>query len=311
MLILNNSILCLKCSKDGWPSERQDKCIKKLTEFLSYEEPLGSILTAVSIFLAIATAVILTILLKNHHTPVVKANNREISYVLLFSLVLCFLCSLIFIGYPAHMTCVFRQVTFGIIFTCSVSCVLAKTIVVVIAFNACKPNSSLQKYAGPSLPRLVIILNMAVQILICVSWLIISPPYQYENTASVIGRIIIECNEGSSVAFWCMLSYIGLLSTISLVVAFLSRKIPDSFNEAKFITFSMLVFVSVWMSFIPAYLSTQGKYVVAVEIFAIISSGAGLMFCIFIPKCYIILLRPEMNTRDYLLGKGVFKNGNV
>ncbi|XP_043929406.1 extracellular calcium-sensing receptor-like [Protopterus annectens] len=304
-----DSIECMKCPEDGWPNERQNKCIKKVIEFLSYEEPLGITLTTVSVFSALATAIIIAIFLKYHQTPVVKANNRELSYLLLFSLMLCFLCSLIFIGCPTHVTCMLQRGSFGIIFTLSISCVLAKTIVVVLAFNANKPNSNIRKFWGPRLPKILVMLCTAVQVIIFVSWLIISPPFQDENTTSITGRIIMECNEGSPVAFWFMLSYMGILATVSLVVAFLSRKLPDSFNEAKFITFSMVVFVSVWMSFIPAYLSTKGKYMVALEIFAILSSGAGLLFCIFVPKCYIILFRPEMNTRYNLMGKGVFKNG--
>ncbi|XP_043929465.1 vomeronasal type-2 receptor 26-like [Protopterus annectens] len=303
-----DSVLCMMCPEDGWPNDRQDKCIKKETEFLSYEEPLGVTLIAVSTLLEMATAAILTIFIKYRHTPVVKANNKELSYLLLFSLMMCFLCPLLFVGHPTHLTCMFRQGAFGIIFTLSISCILAKTVVVVIAFGATKPNSNLQKYTGPKMPKSIVKLCTTVQVIICVSWLIVSPPFQNENTTSVTGRIIIECNESLPVAFWCMLSYLGLLSTVSLVVAFISRKLPDSFNEAKFITFSMLVFVSVWMSFIPAYLSTQGKYMVAVEIFAIVSSGAGLLICIFSPKCYIILLRPEMNTRDYVMRKSTLKD---
>ncbi|XP_043929435.1 extracellular calcium-sensing receptor-like [Protopterus annectens] len=298
-----DSFVCLKCPEDEWPSERQDKCIKKVIEFLSYEEPLGSLLTTFSIFLELVTLAILTVFIKYHHTPIVKANNRELSYLLLLSLMMCFLCSLIFIGHPTNSTCMLRQCVFGIIFTLSISCILAKTIVVVIAFSASKPNSSLQKYTGPRLPKILVMFCTSIQIIICVSWLILSPPFQYENRTSATEKLIIECNEGSTLAFWCMLSYMGLLAIISLVVAFVSRKLPDSFNEAKFITFSMLVFVTVWMSFIPAYLSTQGKYMVSVEIFAIVSSGAGLLLCIFSPKCYIIMLRPDLNTRDYLMGK--------
>ncbi|XP_043929410.1 extracellular calcium-sensing receptor-like [Protopterus annectens] len=303
----SDSAFCLKCPSDQWPNVKQDKCIMKQLEYLSYEEPFGKTLTIVPIFMAVAATTVFVIFLKSHNTPVVKANNRELSYILLISLVLCFLCSLIFIGRPTNLACMLRQVTFGIIFILSVSCILTKTVVIVIAFNAFKPNSNLKKYVGPRLPKTLVLLCTLIQIIICVTWLIICPPFQHENITSVTGKVIIECNEGSVIAFWCMLSYMGLLATVSLVVAFLSRNLPDSFNEAKYITFSMLVFVSVWTSFIPAYLSTRGKYMVAVEVFAIVSSGAGLLGCIFAPKCHIILLKPEMNTKEFLMGKGTFK----
>ncbi|XP_043943850.1 extracellular calcium-sensing receptor-like [Protopterus annectens] len=298
---------CLKCAEDYWSNERQDVCVLKPLEFLSYEEPLGITLAAFSIFHSLISLHILGIFIKYRETPIVKANNRDISYLLLTSLVLCFLCPLVFIGYPVRSTCMLRQTAFGIIFAACISCVLAKTITVVFAFNATKPGSHLKKWMGSKLATCIIFICTIIQAIICMAWLIISPPYPDVNTSSKIGVLVIECNEASAVAFWVMLGYMGLLATVSFIVAFLSRNLPDSFNETKYITFSMLVFVSVWLSFIPAYLSTKGKYMVAVEIFAILSSGFGLLMCIFFPKCYIILLKPEMNTREQLMGKSTFR----
>ncbi|XP_069057892.1 vomeronasal type-2 receptor 26-like [Pleurodeles waltl] len=304
---VKDAVDCTKCHKDKWPNEAQDLCVPKAVEFLSLREPLGMSLSIVAALASLVPLIIFFIFIKHKDTPIVKANSRELSFLLLFSLLLCFLSSFLFFGQPGLVTCLLRQVTFGISFVLCVSCVLGKTCMVLLAFHIRRPSSQLKRWLGPGFPKLIITGCTSIQTLGCTLWLAISPPFPVKNTASVPGKIILECNEGSSAAFWSMLGIMGFLAMASFFVAFISRKLPDSFNEARFITFSMLVFVSVWLSFIPAYLSAQGQNMVAVEVFAILASSCGLMSCIFIPKCYIILLRPDMNTKEFLMGRGALR----
>ncbi|KAM8972548.1 vomeronasal type-2 receptor 1-like [Pelodytes ibericus] len=295
---------CFLCSFETWPNENKTRCIPKAVEFLSYLDPLGLILTTAALFFSFTTLSILCIFYRNKETAIVKANNRNLTYLLLASLSLSFLCSLLFVGEPQSTICIFRQGAFGVIFVLSVSSVLAKTIMVVLAFSATKPGSNMRKWLGPGVPALTVSICTLLQLLICMSWILTCPPFPERNIKIKTGIIVFQCNECSDTLLWCMLGYMAFLACVSFMVAFMARKLPDSFNEAKWITFSMLIFLSVWISFVPAYLSTTGKYMVTVEIFGITSSSAGVLGCIFLPKSYIILFRPDLNTRGHLLGKG-------
>ncbi|XP_075061848.1 extracellular calcium-sensing receptor-like [Mixophyes fleayi] len=296
-----DSITCIRCPWDQWPNPEKSRCLPKSMEFLSYEDALGRTLTTTSIISSLIPALILRLFILHRQTPIVKANNYSLSCLLLMSLCLCFLCSLVFIGYPDYQKCLLRQVLFGLAFTLCVSSILAKTIMVVFAFMATRPSSNLRKWTSPQVSYMIVFTCFLLQFILCITWLSVASPFPQYNTNTKPELIIAECNEGSPIAFWTMLGYLFLLATISFIVAFLARKLPDNFNEAQFITFSMLAFLSVWVSFIPAYLSAQGKYTVAMEIFAILASSWALVICMFLPKCFIIVFRPDKNCRHLIM----------
>ncbi|XP_062408686.1 extracellular calcium-sensing receptor [Sardina pilchardus] len=294
---------CTPCPDDFWSNALRDACVRKQIEFLSYTEAFGMALAATAILGAALTLAVAAVFLRHHDTPIVRANNSELSFLLLLALGLCFLCALTFLGRPSAWACPLRRTSFGLSFALCLSCLLCKTLVVLMAFRATLPGDNAARWFRRPQQRLSVLLCSSLQVALCAAWLARAPPHPIRNTWLYRDRVILECHMGSVALFCCVLGYIGCLAAFCFMLAFLARKLPDNFNEAKFITFSMLIFCAVWITFIPAYVSSPGKFTVAVEIFAILASSFGVLFCIFVPKCYIIIFLPEHNTKKFIMSQ--------
>ncbi|XP_041433177.1 vomeronasal type-2 receptor 26-like [Xenopus laevis] len=271
---------CIRCPEMEWSNKNRTICIARIEVFLSYTNYVISVMfSSISVLFFFLSLLISEVFISHRDTPIVRANNRSLSFLLLVSIKLSFLSVFLFLGRPVDITCRLRNITFGITFSIAVSSLLAKTIMVCVAFKATKPGSSWRKWVGVKLSNSVVLFCSSIQIIICMTWLAISPPFQELDLHTYPGTIIIQCNEGSAIGFYSVIGYMGLLAAVSFVLAFLARTLPDSFNEAKYITFSMLLFCSVWITMIPAYLSTKGKNTVC-----LLMSTYWIVFSVSSPK---------------------------
>nr|AAW68014.1 orphan G-protein coupled receptor isoform 3 [Mus musculus] len=291
---------CLLCNNEThWAPVRSTTCFEKEVEYLDWDDSLALLLIALSLLGIAFVLAIGIIFTRNLKTPVVKSSGGlVVCYVMLICHALNFASTGFFIGEPQDFACKTRQTLFGVSFTLCVSCILTKSLKILLAFSFDPKLTMFLKCLYRPVP--IVLTCTGIQVVICTLWLVLAAPSVEENI-SLPRVIILECEEGSALAFGTMLGYITVLAFICFVFAFKGRKLPENYNEAKFLTFGMLIYFIAWITFIPVYTTTFGKYLPAVEIIVILISNYGILCCIFFPKCYIILCKQKTNTKSAFL----------
>ncbi|XP_044146502.1 LOW QUALITY PROTEIN: G-protein coupled receptor family C group 6 member A-like [Bufo gargarizans] len=290
---------CLKCLEHQWSRNRSSQCENRTEEYFQWKNPFAITLMTFSSIGFLLVSVIGILFIKYIDTPAVKAAGGTYTYILNISLLVNLAGTALFIGKPVDIICRVRQPLFGISFTITVSCILIKSLRIILAFES---GNRGQKVTGSAFkPLAIIIFLTSIQLIICLIWLLFKSP-----EAIAIDKIqelrIWQCDEGSYVAFIIMLGYIGLLAFICFLLAYRGRKLPEKYNEARCITFSMLVYIFVWILFIPIYMNnTSSPYLPSVQIVAILASTYGVIGCHLFPVCYIILFKNERNNRESYL----------
>ncbi|KAJ8290914.1 hypothetical protein GJAV_G00019140 [Gymnothorax javanicus] len=257
-----DSVQCFSCDTDiSWAPAGHTYCIPKTLEFFSWKDGFAVVLVVFASLGILLVFIMELLFLINRHTPVVKASGGPICHLILLSLAGSFISTILFVGRPTNHLCKVRQVLFGLSFTCCVSCILVKSLKILLAFNfsAAIRTALLRLYH----PYWIIGVCVGLQAVLCTLWLVLTSP-MVKNTSDRT-TIVVQCIEGSYVVFGIMLGYIALLALMCFVCAFKGRKLPQNYNEAKFITFSMLIYFISWITFIPVYVTTSGKYLPAVE----------------------------------------------
>lgn len=225
------------------------------------------------------------------------------SCFMLLGLAVSFISVIMFISRPNPHLCRAQQAVYGLGFTLCVSCILVKAYRTFLAFMAFDPDRQheLKKLYKPLIN---LVLLTGGQGIILLFWLIFKSPrpdLKWPGTGMVK---YVVCDEGSIVGFGVMHGYIALLAFICFFLAFKGRKVPHDFNETGVIIFSMLIHLFVWLCFIPIYIDrnkTEQRHIVQAS--AILASNYGILFCHFVPKCYIVLWELSENSRALIIGR--------
>ncbi|KAM3930897.1 G-protein coupled receptor family C group 6 member A-like [Leptodactylus fuscus] len=293
-----DATVCLKCPAWQWSRNGSDRCTNRTVEYFAWNDPFAISLVTVAAFGFVLVIIIGALFVRHYDTPAVKAAGGHYAFLLMISLLISLVGIGFFIGEPNETFCKVRQPLFGISFTICVACILVKCILILLAFESA---SKIQKVEMITYQPVVIISVLTgIQVCICTMWLILKAPF-FDEIYTIPEILLFQCNEGSYAAFGIMIGYIGFLALICFLLAYKGRKLPEKYNEARCITFSMLIYMFVWILFIPIYINSPGKYTSAVQTLAILASIYGIISCHLLPAVYIILFKRKTNNRKMYL----------
>uniref|UniRef100_A0A914W7D8 G-protein coupled receptors family 3 profile domain-containing protein n=1 Tax=Plectus sambesii TaxID=2011161 RepID=A0A914W7D8_9BILA len=297
---LANETTCVECQLGWWPTPDRTTCYnlaeKELKHMIwaSWYSVVPSILSVIGI---ICTVMVIIIYIRHNETPIVKASGRELSYILLGAIIICYLMTFILLAKPTAIICAFKRTGVGFGFSVLYSAMLVKTNRIYRIFSQARMSAQRPRFISPLSQVVITVMLASVQLFASLIWLLIAPPGTRDHYPDR-SQVVLTCNVADHL-FLVSLSYDALLIVLCTVYAVKTRKVPENFNEAKFIGFTMYTTCIIWLSFVPIYFGTGTDFQIQTTTLCIsISMSANVaLVCIFSPKLWIIVIEPEKNVR--------------
>ncbi|XP_025988330.1 metabotropic glutamate receptor 2 isoform X2 [Solenopsis invicta] len=287
---------CTPCERGTLPDETHSMCREVPEEFLRPESGWAIGAMSFSATGMLVTLFVCGVFLKHNDTPVVRASGRELSYVLLSGILLCYLVTFTLIFKPTHIVCGIQRFSAGFCFTVVYAALLTKTNRISRIFNA--GSAKRPSFISPRSQLIICSGLVSVQILINIVWMIIDPARAMHHYPTMEDNLLV-CNNYIDTSYMIAFTYPIILIIVCTIYAVLTRKIPEAFNESKHIGLTMYTTCVIWLAFVPLYYGTGSNVALRITSMSVtISLSASVtVVCLFSPKLYIILIRPERNVR--------------
>ncbi|XP_071379286.1 metabotropic glutamate receptor 4-like isoform X1 [Centroberyx affinis] len=297
---------CKMCRFDLRPNENHTGCVPIPIVKLEWSSPWAVIPVLIAVLGIMATLFVVITFIRYNDTPIVKASGRELSYVLLTGIFLCYATTFLMISTPDVGICSLRRIFLGLGMSISYAALLTKTNRIYRIFEQGKMSVSAPRFISPASQLVITFSLISVQLLGVCIWFGVDPSqaiidYEDQRTANpVMARGVLKCDI-SDLSLICLLGYSMLLMVTCTVYAIKTRGVPETFNEAKPIGFTMYTTCIVWLAFIPIFFGTsqsaEKMYIQTTTLTISVSLSASVSLgMLYMPKVYVVLFHPEQNV---------------
>lgn len=284
---------CDSCPTGYISDQNRTECLRIPEEFIRWDSVTSAILVSLSLFGILATSFMFGVYFKHRKSPIVKAASRYPSLLLLITIGFMFALPLLYIGRPNSAQCHAQPIAFGCLMALATSLVLTKTFRLIQIFNNVVANLRDKPLVTVKTQFFIVVTFLAIEIIIIAVFLDQRP--LEIRTVIQDTAVPIDCGPSAKDLHIAVLLYNGLLAVICAIMAFRARSLPANFSEARLISFAMFTFSVIWLTILIAF---SGRLVGNISTFicvAILATALDLLVCMFGPKIWVILFRPELN----------------
>uniref|UniRef100_A0A4W6D4V4 Glutamate receptor, metabotropic 8a n=1 Tax=Lates calcarifer TaxID=8187 RepID=A0A4W6D4V4_LATCA len=297
---------CELCPYEMRPDVNRTGCVPIPIIKLEWHSPWAIVPVFISMLGIIATSFVIVTFVRYNDTPIVRASGREMSYVLLTGIFLCYAITFLMIATPDVGVCSFRRIFLGLGMCFSYAALLTKTNRIHRIFEQGKKSVTAPRFISPASQLVITFSLISVQLLGVFVWFAVDPPHtvvdygEQRTQDPTSARGVLKCDI-SDLSLICSLGYSILLMVTCTVYAIKTRGVPETFNEAKPIGFTMYTTCIIWLAFIPIFFGTsqsaERMYIQTTTLTISLSLSASVSLgMLYMPKVYIILFHPEQNV---------------
>ena len=294
------STTCAKCEAETKSNEGHTGCEKLPIVNITFTTATGITITLVAFVGIILTLLVCGTWVKFYNTPVVKASSREISLLLLFGISAVFILAVLELVEPSKSLC--SAATFWRYFALNIciTVLFLKTMRIASVFEV----DEVAQLFAPCYKNLktqivfLFVMNLTALSLLAL-WIVLDPPRRKKIIRSDEYIFIVckpfDTNIGLAL-FITVCSYTLIVALFCTYYAFKARGIPENFNETKYIGFSMYILLLSSIAYYPVAFAFDSWYVTLVSCSTALITSFGLLGCMFGPKLFILLFRPQQNS---------------
>ncbi|XP_069676283.1 metabotropic glutamate receptor 1-like [Periplaneta americana] len=292
---LKDDTTCEACPAGYLPNANKTDCEEIPAEFVQWSDTQAIVSIAFSCLGFLSTAFAGAVFVRYNNTPVVKSSTRELSYLILAGMTLSHAATFPILAQPSWLSCSLSRLLPGLSFAMIYASLLTKTnrIARILAGSKKRFPTRKPRFMSAAAQVFITCTLIGMEVGVSATMLILEPPAP-TLLFPTFDRVVLACNT-TPLGVVAPLAFDFFLIALCTLYAIKTRNVPENFNEAKFIGFAMYTTCVIWIAFVPIYFGSDSK-VITMCMCVTLSAMVTLVF-LFLPKMYIILLRPERNNR--------------